>query len=380
MGETIRASESDLRRQAEAKRRDAETQRRRLEEERQAALARDRSEIERRAREAEDRRIDRELRERGWGAPAAAGLEVTYALVERFARLLLEGEERPLPAEVRFALRGGAATGVYEKARLRQPDEVARLDVPSSLLAARLVGQRHLDESTSFIYREATSESVHVVLAVDRSGSMAERGKLDAAKKALLALYVAVRRKHPTATVDVLAFDNTVEVMDLRDLWECAPGAFTNTAEALRTAHRLLTSRPASRRELFLITDGLPEAYTDEEGHVRAGQLEVAMEQALVRARELARVHPLRFSMVLLRSEHPEYEVAARAIARTIGGELVLTDPAHLGVELLVRWAHGGEAVERRPASSATAPAPLAAPPPGPGRGRRRRADRRMGG
>ena len=252
--------------------------------------------------------------------------------------------------------------------------EIAHLDVPSSLLEARLVGSRHIDEDTSYVYREVTSERVHVVVAFDRSGSMSEGGKLDAAKKALLALYVAVRRRYPDATVDVLAFDNAVAALDLVELWECRPGAFTNTAEALRAAHHLLQASRASRKELFLITDGLPEAYTDDLGQVRSGQLDVAMERALERARELATVTPLRTAVILLKSDHPEYEVAARAIARTLGGEMVVTEPRRLGIELLVRWAHGTE-VERRPSVAPTSPV---APPAS--RPRRRRADRRMGG
>lgn len=375
VGARIRASEADVRRAADAKRKEAELQRRQIEKEKAAAEERARSQLDRRAKEAEDRRIDRELKERGLLVEHGADLVVTYGLVERFARLLLQDTERSAPTEVRFALRGGAATGVYEKARLRQPDEVARMDVPSSLIAARMSGSRHLEESTSYIYREATGESVHVVLAFDRSGSMAEDHKLEAAKKALLALYVAVRKKYPTASVDVLAFENEVRVLDLLELWKCSPGSFTNTAEVIRVAHRLLESSRAHRKEFFLITDGLPEAYTDAEGRVRSGQLETAMDHALSEARALTKVHPLRFSMLLLKSTHPEYEAAARAIARTIGGELIVTDPEHLGVELLVRWAHGGETVER--------PRPELRPPPvvtTPRTTRRRKADRRMGG
>ena len=376
VGERIRANEADVRRTAEAKRKEAEAQRRSIEKEKALAEERARAHLDRQAKEAEDRRIDRELRERGFLVEEGSELVVTYGLVERFARLLLEETERSAPTDVRFAIRGGAATGVYEKARLRQPDEVARMDVPSSLMAARMEGSRHLDESTSYIYREATGESVHVVLAFDRSGSMAENHKLEAAKKALLALYIAVRRKYPSATIDVLSFENEVRVLDLVELWKCTPGSFTNTAEALRVAHRLLESSRAHRRELFLITDGLPEAYTDHEGRVRSGQLDTAMDHALNEARALSKVRPLHFSMLLLKSTHPEYETAARAIARTIGGELIVTDPEHLGVELLVRWAHGGEIVERRP-PTATTPV-ITTPSSRPGR--RRRADRRMGG
>ena len=373
---SIRSRERDLERQAEEKRRAAEAQRRQLEREREEARRRAEGETDKIVRDAQERRLERELKERGFVADRGGELAVTYGLVERFAKILLEETSRQLPGDVRLSLKGGGSTGVYEKARLRRLEEVAHLDVPSSLLEARLTGSRHIDESTSFVYREITSERVHVVVAFDRSGSMSEGGKLDAAKKALLALYVAVRRRYPDATVDVLAFDNTVAALDLVELWECKPGAFTNTAEALRAAHLLLQSSRASRRELFLITDGLPEAYTDELGQVRSGQLDVAMERALERARELATVSPLKSSIILLKSEHPEYEVAARAIARTLGGEMVVTEPTRLGIELLVRWAHGTE-VERRPPAAA---APAAPPASRAGKPRRRRADRRMGG
>jgi len=373
---SIRARERELERQAEEKRRSAEAQRRQLERERDEARRRAEAETDKIVRDAQERRLERELKERGFVADRGGELAVTYGLVERFARILLEETSRQLPGDVRLSLKGGGSTGVYEKARLRRPEEVAHLDVPSSLLEARLVGSRHIEEDTSYVYREITSERVHVVVAFDRSGSMAEGGKLDAAKKSLLALYVAVRRRYPDATVDVLAFDNTVSALDLVELWECKPGAFTNTAEALRAAHLLLQSSRATRRELFVITDGLPEAYTDDLGQVRSGQLDVAMERALERARELATVTPLRSAVILLKSEHPEYEVAARSIARTLGGEMVVTEPTHLGIELLVRWAHGTE-VERRPPAVLSPPTPA---PPRAARARRRRSDRRMGG
>jgi Mg-chelatase subunit ChlD len=373
----LKSRERDIAREAEEKRRQAEAQRRRIEEERAEAQRRAEAQAESRLRQGEERRVERELKERGFVAEHRGELVVTYGLVERFAHLLLEEESQKLPGDVRMSIRGDGSTGVYEKARLRRSEEVAHLDVPGSMLAARLTGTRHIDESTSYVYREITSERVHVVLAFDRSGSMSEEGKLEAAKKALLALFVAVRRRYPDATIDVFAFDNEVQVLDLVELWECRAGAFTNTAEALRAAHLLLRASRATRRELYLITDGLPEAYTDEDGRVRSGQLDVAMEHALERARELATVTPLSTTVLLLKSEHPEYEPAARAIARTLRGEMVVTDPAHLGVELLVRWAHGEE-TERH--FVPTAPVPSPAAPSARPRGRRRRTDRRMGG
>jgi hypothetical protein len=106
------------------------------------------------------------------------------------------------------------------------------------------------------------------------------------------------------------------------------------------------------------------------------------MEAALARARELATVRPLKFSLVLIRSEHPEYEAAAREIARTLEGTLVVTDPNRLGVELLVRWIGRTETV-RQPVASKLPPGaapPASAPSTSKPRGKRRKVDRRMGG
>jgi Mg-chelatase subunit ChlD len=376
------AKERDLQREAEAKRREVEAQRRNLEAEREEARRKAERDAQDRVRAAEEMRLKTELKERGLVSEHDGQLTVTYGLIERFARFVLEEESRRLPGDVKLAMKGGASTGIYEKTRLRQPEEVAHLDIPSSLLAARLEGSKHIEESSSYIFREVTSERVHVVLMFDKSGSMSEGTKLPAAKKALLALYIAVRRRHPDATVDVVAFDNEVRVLDLLELWECSPGSFTNTAEALHTAHLLLRSSRATRKEVYFVTDGLPESYTDLDGRVRSGNLEVAMEHAIARAYELATVNPLKFSMVLLKSNHPEYEIAARTLTKMLGGSLVVTDPDRLGVELLIRWARGAEET-RRPVEGpppAGAPPPLSAPPGAPAARKRRKADRRMGG
>jgi hypothetical protein len=382
MESSIRRSEEELEREAAARRREAEGQRRRLVAEREEAQRRAESESDRQVREAEERRLRDELSERGLVAERHGELAVTYGLVERFARLVLEDETRRVPGDVRRSLKGIGSTGIYEKALLRQPEEVAHLDIPSSMVAARMEGLRHLDETTSYVYREVLSERVHVVLALDKSGSMAESGKLLAAKKALLALYTAIRQRYPDATIDVLAFDNDVQVLDLLQLWECPPGSFTNTGEALHLAHLLLRPSRANRKELFLITDGLPESFTDAAGEVRSGNLDASLESALNRAEELRTVGPLRFSLILLKSEHPEYEKAARLLTRALKGELVVTDPSRLGLELLVRWAGGTEIARAPPPLGA--PEPTATGPPGASEKarvlRKRRADRRMGG
>ena len=376
----ISERERQLAREAEAKRKEAEAQRRRLEEERTEAERRAQREADQWARQAEEQRLRRELSERGLVTEQGGQLSITYSLVERFAKLVLEAESHSLPGDVRMSLKGGASTGVYEKARLRIDDEVARLDIPSSILAARQAGSRHIDESTSYVFREILAERVHVVLALDKSGSMGEAEKLPAAKKALLALYVAVRRRYPDATIDVIAFDNEVRLLDLVQLWETPPGSFTNTGEALRTAFLLLRPSRANRKEVYLVTDGLPEAYTDADGRIRSGHLDKAMEYALGRAQELTSVKPLRCTLVLIKSQNPDYERAARLLTHQLHGELVVTEPQRLGFELLVRWASGKEQTRHPRPESGPPPVATTTPAAGPTGAKRRRRDRRMGG
>jgi len=96
------------------------------------------------------------------------------------------------------------------------------------------------------------------------------------------------------------------------------------------------------------------------------------------RARELATVSPLTFSMVLLKSEHPEYETAARTLCKVLQGSLVITDPDRLGVELLIRWARGIETAQKAVETPAPGGPAIRTPTTPPKR--RRKGDRRMGG
>jgi Mg-chelatase subunit ChlD len=285
-----------------------------------------------------EQKLRTELSERGWVSERGGHLAVTYALVERFARLMLEEEEKALPEGLRLSLRGQASTGLYERGRMRELIELSRMDLPGSLLQSRMRGSRHLLEEESYVYREIRSESLHAVLLLDVSGSMAEGGKITAAKKALLALYMAIHRRYPDSIIDIVAFDSQARALDLVELWEVDPGSFTNTGEALHIAYELLRSSRATRKELYLITDGLPESYTEPGGVIRSGNLDRALAYATARARELATVQTLVSTLVLLKSDNPTYEKAARTLANVLKGYVVVTDPRRLAFELLVRF------------------------------------------
>ena len=73
-----KAQERDLQRSAEQKRQEAETQRRALEAERKRSGATGRTDADRRVRDTEEKRLDRELKERGFVAEREGEIQVTY--------------------------------------------------------------------------------------------------------------------------------------------------------------------------------------------------------------------------------------------------------------------------------------------------------------
>ncbi len=100
---------------------------------------------------------------------------------------------------------------------------------------------------------------------------MEENDRILAAKKAVLALFKAVKRRDRRNIVDLVGFDTDVRPMDLVSVWESKPGGFTNTGAALKTAAELLRHSRSDQNLVYLITDGYPEAYTDKDGKSMIG-------------------------------------------------------------------------------------------------------------
>ncbi|HVM44719.1 MAG TPA: VWA domain-containing protein, partial [Candidatus Thermoplasmatota archaeon] len=320
-----------------------------MERERQAAAERTgaTSALER-EREAEARRIEEALR----NAPEA---EVKEAIVDELVAAGLLRGPTLLPTMQfmdRFAAmvyheestRGGArgATGEYAEGEghyrrepLRSAMEISRMDIPASLLRARSRHPkvRHMMEDDVVIYREERESLLQVVLIVDRSGSMEENGRMEAAKRAALALHHAVKAQNPRNRVDVLLMDTSLRKVTLREVWETQPTGFTNTGAALRLARGLCAQR--GRTLVYLITDGLPEAYT-KDGEDVAGHPEKAMAYAKEQARLLKRERGLAgFVMLLLEPRDEMYVKAAQALAKEAGGRVVPVDPNELARTLL---------------------------------------------
>jgi Mg-chelatase subunit ChlD len=270
----------------------------------------------------------------------AGNIRITARLIDRFAEIVLAGEIRNLPSRYAFALgRTPVNQGTFERDRLKIFDEVSRMDLIESLMMARLThpSSRHLTEDDIRVNRELSGSTLHVVLVFDKSSSMAENNRILAAKKAVLALYKAVKRKDRRNIVDLVGFDTEVRPMDLVQVWESMPAGFTNTASALRVAHELVQKSNADLKIIYLITDGFPEAYT-ENGRNIAGDNEKSLALAIDEARELCRVRNVRLVHILLEPKERLFVDAAEKIVDAARGKLITTDPNRLAADMLMDY------------------------------------------
>ncbi len=260
---------------------------------------------------------------------------ITSELIERFASILLSHELQALPSATlqRFG-RSDKREGIYEKDRLLSLDEVSRMDIVESLIHSRISHpkEHHIRDEDIIVNREHSESQNHVVIAIDTSYSMVENQRMEAAKKAVLALYKAIKQNNPKNRIDIIGFNTHVSVLNLAGVWKAEPRGFTNTAGVLRTARLLFQDSKDECRLLYLITDGLPEAYTDKEGNDVVDDPETCLPYAVKEGRRLDAT----LVMLLLEPQDELYLKAAKRIVRAAPkSRVMITDPRKLAKDML---------------------------------------------
>jgi len=292
------------------------------------------------ARPADDVRdlVEGELEAGGLVQRLGGDLQVTGRFLERLASIVYAEEARGLggthESPVGSTIEG---EGILERTQLLSHDEASHMDTAASLLNARTRHPhvRHLLEEDVLVYRERRASLVHVVLILDKSLSMEENDRMAAAKRAVLALYWGTKSRAPQNRIDVLLMDTSVVRANLGQAWEAKPGGFTNTGRALEAARALLMESRATRKFLFLVTDGLPEALTIE-GKDVAGKPEEAMAYAVRQAERLRDVKGLSTTIVLLEPRDALFVKAGETLAKRARGKVVKVTPSELTRSLLV--------------------------------------------
>lgn len=344
--ERLREREEEMKRRREEEKRLRE-ERKELEVVKEAVRSRLREEeksLREAARSWSRERLKEELLRKfermGYLRRVEGGYEITESLVERFSELIYSDVVGEMGG-IRRVPRGGEQVniGIYERGRLKSILEEPHMDLLESLIRSKMNHPkvRGIYEEDMVVLREEEVSLLHVIVLFDTSGSMEERGRLAAAKRAALALFRAVKRDNPNNLVDFIAFATDVERVSLRDIMSRSPHGFTNIEKALKVAMELLRDHPGERNMVYLITDGLPEAYDTESGPV-AGDLKEALRRSVEAAKELSRLKEVSFYFFLLEPRDETYVRAAREIVSAAGGTLVITDPESLERQVVQRY------------------------------------------
>ncbi len=274
--------------------------------------------------------------------------EITEALVEKFSEFILaEVMGRSSGMKDRRG-RQISDAGVYEKARMRTIAEEPRMDMLQTLVNARInhPRDRGIEPFDVVVHREVTTSELHGVILVDVSGSMEENLRLEAAKRSVLALTQAIKRENPRNKVDLISISTRARPVTLKEIMTLEPHGFTNHQEGFALARTLLEGSRSDRHLLFLITDGLPEAYLDISGNPIAGDLEKAMDLTLIEVSSLVRVPDLSFEIFLLEPEDNTFIEAAKRIAKAGNGDVIVADPQELAYKVIGEYTTSGKVLE----------------------------------
>ncbi|MCA1814658.1 MAG: VWA domain-containing protein, partial [Halobacteriales archaeon] len=322
----------------------------RLERERQEALRKLRDKAEQEPVQRLREEVKEELGILGYLKQGGDG--ITARLVDRFSELVFEAEMKALNAGHRPAYGSYVeGEGVFRKEPLLMVDELSHMDLVGSAVQARMrhPHQRHIYDEDVLVYREMRTSTAHVVLIFDTSGSMEENQRLDAAKRAALALWQAARRANRANRVDLVLMETSVRRADILDAWLAKPRGFTNTGGALALARALLERSRADRKLVYLITDGLPEAMTLPNGEDIASYPDKCLAYALDEAKKLKALPGLSFAVLLLEPEDEQYVKAAERIAEVLDGQVLPTDPHELARKVLVDFERARKAMAAPP-------------------------------
>jgi Ca-activated chloride channel homolog len=120
-----------------------------------------------------------------------------------------------------------------------------------------------LEEEDVRVYEKEHLTGCATVLLIDISHSMVLYGedRITPAKEVALALLELIRTRYPKDSLHVAVFgDDAVEIPADRIPYLQVGPYHTNTKAALQLAQRILATRRAPNRQIFLVTDGKPSA------------------------------------------------------------------------------------------------------------------------
>ncbi|MEW6775148.1 MAG: VWA domain-containing protein [Bdellovibrionota bacterium] len=218
------------------------------------------------------RDLRRELMDAGYLGEGAMGPELTPKGIRRIGAQALRDiyagleKDRPGPHETD---RPGAGRIVPDSSKPYHFGDPFHVDLSRTFLNALTRGGARVPlpiEPEDFeVFEVEHSTQTATVMLVDMSWSMSWEGRFPAAKKVALALAHLIRTRFPKDHFYTVGFYTRARQLSLKELPEIiwnSGDPFTNLQEGLRLADKLLDRHKNANKQIILVTDGQPTAYS----------------------------------------------------------------------------------------------------------------------
>jgi len=183
------------------------------------------------------------------------------------------------------------------------------------------------------------------VLLLDMSWSMSSAGRWAAAKRVAIAMDHLIRNHYPRDRFFTVGFYTRARELSIRELPELVwnmEDPFTNLQDGLRVAQRLIERHPSPNKQIIVITDGHPTAYSEREElrvegpNGRRGVSPHAVAHTLAEVRRVTR-REITINTFML-DDAPELLGFVEAMTRINRGRAFYTTPGNLGRYVMVDY------------------------------------------
>lgn len=154
-------------------------------------------------------------------------------------------------------------------------DTTDHIDVTESLRNAQIhhgLGDFTITEDDLQVRQTEYRTSVSTALLIDISHSMILYGedRITPAKQVAMALAELITTRYPKDTLDIIAFGDDANAIEIKDLPYLQVGPYhTNTVAGLEMALDVLRRRKTPNKQIFMITDGKPTCLKEGAGYYK---------------------------------------------------------------------------------------------------------------
>lgn len=173
-------------------------------------------------------------------------------------------------------------------------------------------------------------QRVNILVAIDRSKSMEQCGKLQQAQKAALSFHYYKSTCHDDARVEFIAFNERIMPIAALDVLTLKPSGMTHMAELFGYVYSYFTKGSRENPEVYVITDGYPQKAGIKDTAYHAATFGMAKKLRSLNVR-------LKVIVVNLPGDKPNTSYLAynKLICDTLKGELVQIEAGDLTETLI---------------------------------------------